>query len=150
MRPNRNTNSSQNGLYGGKKLKYPDDVNNKIKCSQFMVLTAFWPQSPHSQCYSSFSTLSLRQPVFWLSSFWWSSCHILSHFCFSGPHFLSLEFTNCSLLFSMSKESSLKKIAQQCPGLPGEVPGEEVNEVFRWTQLKSRFVYFKIAKNKIK
>ena len=50
----------------------------------------------------------------------------------------------------MSKESSLKKIAQQCPGLPGEVPGEEVNEVFRWTQLKSRFVYFKIAKNKIK
>lgn len=58
----------------------------------------------------------------------------------SDPNFISLKFTNWSLLFSMSKKSPLEKIAQQCLEFPGGVAREEVNEVFRWIPLKHGFI----------
>lgn len=66
-------------------------------------------------------------------------------FLISDPNFLSLEFTNWSLLFSVSNKIPLEEITQRCLEFPGGVAREEVHEVFRWTLVKHGFVYCKIG-----
>ena len=66
-------------------------------------------------------------------------------FLISDPNFISLEFTNWSLLFSVSNKIPLEEITQRRLEFPGGVAREKVNEVFRWILVKHGFVYCKIG-----
>lgn len=82
-----------------------------------MVLTMFGPQFIHFKCYLSLSIFNLRQPCVLTELALVIILPYFIPFCFSDPSFLSLEFTNCSLLFSVRKRVSGGSSA--VPSIPG-------------------------------